>query len=334
MRRILLSMIFIGSLVGAYYFYESYTAERAMTTPSSLDDLIWYQVPEIGIEFQIRKSAAEKLSYRYYYDMDNRIAGVYFSSIDLVSLPGCTFDGVMSMKRFSGTIDAMPFMEHENRVSYVKQFDNTVITFDGPPTACTRHEQFTTNWTNLFRNNQPHEGWMLSLFNSVKVLPFHEPEIPALTDESFEEQDKTTYQIPELGVEFQIARKIADELIYEVSTANDIEGVNGVVFSSKELAQIPGCEASSAPLGVLSKISGVPEDYEESQYYLARDTKQLDGFFVVWSGPQAVCSRESRDEFDVFLFRYPKFESYMREHTEFKNLSKSVIDTLRVIAEK
>ena len=134
--------------------------------------------------------------------------------------------------------------------------------------------------------------------------------------------DLVWYQVPELGIEFQVTSQAADELIYAVSESNSNDLSGGAAFSSKELAKIPGCEASFGPLGTLTKLKGIPDDYKENEYLMARNPKQFDGFFVVWSGPQAVCAAEEHlDEFD----------SYFQNNHIFDRWSDIVFNTIRNI---
>ena len=223
----------------------------------------------------------------------------------------------MEIRRYAGTPNDYGFTSNSLNI---KQFQGSFVVFDGPSLACKDDKRFQTYWNNLAQSNQSSETWISLITGSMREVPVREPML-SLVD-SIDNKNLVWYQVPELGIEFQVTSQAADELIYAVSesSSNDLSG--GASFSSKELAKIPGCEASFGPLGTLTKLKGIPDDYKENEYLMARNPKQFDGFFVVWSGPQAVCAAEEHlDEFD----------SYFQNNHIFDRWSDIVFNTIRNI---
>ncbi len=274
-------------------------AKKSAEQESSLKEtgqgqgLVWYQVPELGIEFQIKKEAADELVYTYEsYPKNVPFGSAFFTAKGLD--PGCKMGGVMIVHRFEGVpenYDANMMMGGE-----LKQFDGFFIKFYGP--QCASDESFI-NWTERVRGeNQQVDVWITGILETMRKTS----QQPAMNKKSAgEKRDFVWYQIPELGIEFQIEKLGADELIYIYGSHPGVE-FGGASFSTKKLSQIPGCEAASGPLGALTKLQGKPNDYKNPEYLMARSPRQFDGFFLIWSGPQAVCARpEYKEQFDAFF---------------------------------
>lgn len=108
-----------------------------------------------------------------------------------------------------------------------------------------------------------------------------------------ETEDKTYFEIKELGVKFLVSKDIKDDLIYKYDSKN------GAYLSAKSLVSIDaGCSAENGPLGAISKIEGTPESVDKNaEYYLARKNaiKQFDGFFIFFEGPQAICALNKKN---------------------------------------
>lgn len=117
-------------------------------------------------------------------------------------------------------------------------------------------------------------------------------------------RDLVWYQIPELGIEFQVKKSVADELRYAYQRS--IFGVNflEMTFSTKKLSRIPDCK--SRGLGTLTRLEGVPDDYDISVYLKTYKLRQMDGFFIVFGEPQIACVLpEYEDAFDAIFKENP-----------------------------
>ena len=262
--------------------------------PEQTQGLVWYKVPELGIEFQIKRAAVDELIYTYEsYSANVPFGSAFFTAKGLV--PRCKMGGVMIVHRFEGVpenYDANMLMGGE-----LKQFDGFFIKFHGP--QCALDESFR-NWTDLFRGeNQQLGGWIVGVLETMRKTS----QQPAINKESAEEKrDLVWHRVPELGIEFQLEKVALEGLIYTYSSDPGVS-FGGASFSTKKLSQIPGCEGG--PLGTLTKLKGEPDDYKNSEYLVARNPRQFDGFFLIWSGPQAVCARsEHKEQFDAFFEEY------------------------------
>lgn len=167
--------------------------------------------------------------------------------------------------------------------------------------------------------------WYWKSVNSVKKEAVQQlVEQQLSSKEENQEQNLVWYQVPELDMEFQVEKSVADELIYTYQAHSKVD-FGGVLFSAKELSQVPGCRANSGPLGALTKLKGKPSDYKDASYYLARNPKQFDGFFLYFEGPQAVCaSIEHPDE-------YNEFKDFFKENPQFDAWSAVMFETMRRI---
>lgn len=131
-------------------------------------------------------------------------------------------------------------------------------------------------------------------------------------------QDKLVwYEIPELGIKFKISGNIKNELIYSYRGNDDSYGV--VLFSSKKLSEIPGCDVDQGPLTSISKIKGIPTNYQDADYIIARKPRQFDGFFILHDGPQSVCASDNYIE---------EWKKYFEQYPEFEKWSANVLDTV------
>lgn len=133
------------------------------------------------------------------------------------------------------------------------------------------------------------------------------------------------YEIPELGVKFKVKSNIASELVYRYKGESSKDSWT-ISFSTKKLSLVDGCGAASsdAPLGLLVKIKGIPENYSERDYFLnGRQIKQFDGYFIIQNGPQAFCAI---DKDNIVIV-----ERYFEENPEFRNWSDGIFDTMEKI---
>ena len=80
-----------------------------------------------------------------------------------------------------------------------------------------------------------------------------------------------------------------DDLIYKYNPSND-----AVYFSTKSLvAMDAGCSAADGPVGAIIKVKG---KFSDDEYYASHtNSKQFDGFFVDFSGPQATCALNEKN---------------------------------------
>lgn len=131
------------------------------------------------------------------------------------------------------------------------------------------------------------------------------------------EDSTTLYKIPEIGIQFLVNKKIANELIYQYVNIDDTEGIS---FSSRGLSQIFGCGTPDGPLGAITKLKGKIDNYQNKEYLLTRTHKQFNKFVIIYSGPQAVCAISDDDTF--------KWERYFEDNPEFNDWVSESFDTM------
>jgi len=142
--------------------------------------------------------------------------------------------------------------------------------------------------------------------------------IPAKQEQSQAQQqvgqnvqdDLVWYGIPEMNVRFKVDKKVANDLIYKYNKIND--KIDGVLFSSNKLSQIPSCGVEDGSLGSLTRAKGVPADYGDKAFYMARKPKQFKDFFTFYEGPQAVCAfGENIDRWNRYFDENPEFKGWL-----------------------
>lgn len=116
------------------------------------------------------------------------------------------------------------------------------------------------------------------------------------------EQEQVWYQIPELGIEIQLPKDIADDLVYEYKESPITEFVNGkwvpiegefrksALFSTKTLVNLDSenCSIGYSPAGRIARDEGV---YSKNMSKVFR-CKQFSDFYVYYVGSQAACTED------------------------------------------
>lgn len=185
-------------------------------------NLVWYQVPELGIEFQIKKEAADERVYIYEsYPKNVPFGSAFFTAKGLD--PGCKMGGVMIVHRFEGVpanYDANMMMGGE-----LKQFDGFFIKFYGP--QCASDKSFI-NWTERVRGENPQvDVWITGILETMRktsqqpAMNKKSAEQESLLKETGQEQDLVWYQIPELGIRFKVTPDSRSDLKYTIVYAAD-----------------------------------------------------------------------------------------------------------------
>jgi hypothetical protein len=107
------------------------------------------------------------------------------------------------------------------------------------------------------------------------------------------------YPIPELGIQIELPKNIADEIVYKyterglAATVNEETShgntVKTVSFSSKKLLSIDpeNCSAEQSPLGSVTRHEGRRPDVSSPWWYVS--ATQFEGFFVYYGSPQSPC---------------------------------------------
>jgi hypothetical protein len=251
----------------------------------------WYQVPELGIEFRVRKDVIDDLVYSYVVKSDSGVDGASFSTKKLSQVPGCEKQGIATITKMMGKPEDYEGADYLRARAPVQLGDFFVIV-TAPQAICALpgyEDQFETVYTEESRR---FGGWSAIEFWSSRELGTISGVLPELT----------WFQVPELGIEFLVSKKIADGLQAYVNRMEAGSHFGSVRFSSSIISGIPDCEASSGPLGAIARIKGKPTDYEDFEYYNARNPRQLSDSFVIWDGPQAICAGEEHlTEFNNLL---------------------------------
>lgn len=109
-------------------------------------------------------------------------------------------------------------------------------------------------------------------------------------------------EIKELGFKITVAPDVVNEITYE------IEG-SSAQFSSKTL-NIQSASSCAGAGGAITKIQGTPQNPAsgEPAAFQGRMSaiKQFDGFFLIWSGPQAPCTPENHDDLESKIIQSVK----------------------------
>ncbi|QQS15503.1 MAG: hypothetical protein IPK84_03995 [Candidatus Moraniibacteriota bacterium] len=120
------------------------------------------------------------------------------------------------------------------------------------------------------------------------------------------EQEQAWYQIPELGIEIQLPKDIADDLVYmyEERPITKYNGerhvpVKGVtkklaLFSTRTLVKFDSrnCSLEIAPAGIISREEGeqIKENPQVNSW--VGPALAFDSFYVYYEGSQAACTND------------------------------------------
>lgn len=109
---------------------------------------------------------------------------------------------------------------------------------------------------------------------------------PAVKDKAeVQENTVVAYEVPELGIVFDIDKNYADDLVYEYSNRNN----EGVSFSSKITEERFNCGLGYS--GAVSKYS-----FEEGCLHGREPEVVTDNYAFCFSGPQALCTDNPEQE--------------------------------------
>ncbi|MFZ1735356.1 MAG: hypothetical protein IPJ67_02480 [Candidatus Moraniibacteriota bacterium] len=137
----------------------------------------------------------------------------------------------------------------------------------------------------------------------TQALP-KQQEIPVV------EQEQVWYPIPELGIEIQLPKDIADDLVYKYKESPVTELVDGkevpikgairksTLFSTKTLIGLDkeNCSQEEFPGGIVTRMEGKQSDLEYKDSY-ANETVaviRFDSFFVYYESSQSPCAFDQR----------------------------------------
>lgn len=117
--------------------------------------------------------------------------------------------------------------------------------------------------------------------NFIEV-PTTKPEKESQNTALYDEDSVTTYNIPELGISFNLEKKFVNDLVH---TANN----DAVSFNSKSLNRLYDCPNGQS--GVLSKVPIKDQCISSESVYTSEDYRYCFG------GPQALCAPTADEEF-------------------------------------
>lgn len=111
------------------------------------NDLVWYEIPELGIKFKIEKDIADELIYEYTGEAiptgingkpESKVRTIYFSTKKLTSIDpkNCAAkDGPIGLiSRYEGGADTHYATKDKN--IGIRQLENFVISYAGPQAVC------------------------------------------------------------------------------------------------------------------------------------------------------------------------------------------------------
>lgn len=132
-------------------------------------NLVWYEIPELGISFKTDRELADDLVY--FYPNKGKNASVTFSSIKLEKLGA-------DCGRESGPLGIISKIEgkvsdhNTNKWNYfdgklTKQFNDFFIFYSGPQAICGNSPE---QWNNFFEENPKLRGWTTGAFDTIEII--------------------------------------------------------------------------------------------------------------------------------------------------------------------
>ena len=110
-------------------------------------ELVWYEIPELGIRFKVEKDMKDELVYQFVGETmatnsngkpAGKIKSIGFSTKTLINLDskycGPINGPIGGLSEYKGKIDQYDWLK--NFKGAMRQFENFVITYEGPQASC------------------------------------------------------------------------------------------------------------------------------------------------------------------------------------------------------
>ena len=135
----------------------------------------------------------------------------------------------------------------------------------------------------------------------TQALP-KQQEIPVV------EQEQVWYPIPELGIEIQLPKDIADDLVYKYEPRpdqkwktpkeNSLGITKEALLSTKTLITLDSknCSLENSPAGIIIREEGKQSDYSDDSLVNQTPAVSFGSFFVYYSSSQSPCTFGSNKE--------------------------------------
>ncbi len=125
---------------------------------------------------------------------------------------------------------------------------------------------------------------------------------------STQPQEQVWYPIPELGIEVQLSKDIADDLVYKYEETPVTEFINGkyvpmkdvirksALFSTKTLIALDSqnCSLDYSPAGIMSREEGRQIIGDSNVTLWQGKAIQFDSFYMYYQGSQAACTENQK----------------------------------------
>jgi hypothetical protein len=136
-------IILIALGVGGWFWYEKKIESASETSQEEVaQQMVWYPIPELGIEIQIPKDVVDDLVYVYQIDpTNNNVSSVLLSTKTLISIDGNNCSpkhspvGILSRGKGKQS-DSRHKDSHAGETVAVLSFNSFFIYYDGPQSPC------------------------------------------------------------------------------------------------------------------------------------------------------------------------------------------------------
>lgn len=150
--------------------------ERARKEKSNINqdkvELVWYNIPELKIKFEIDKVIADDLVYKYKGDsFTSKNGSVFFSSKKLSVIPGCGVSKgpLGALFKLSDKPNDYADKDYFLAREYRKQFNKFFVIYEGPQAVCASRED-VKKWEKYFNDNPKFKGWIVPVFKTIEEI--------------------------------------------------------------------------------------------------------------------------------------------------------------------
>ncbi len=172
----IISILTLALVTGGFWWWQNnkkdemiQQAEQAENQEQSQNteventiNLVWYEIPELGIKIKADEEIIKELIYKYYPSEDDEYGTVMFTAKKLEKLyENCSAEfgplGAISKIEGSPSNHKTRFENYFNSRK-TKQFDGFFIYCSGPQALCTRE---LGQWEKFLEENPKLKGWMV-----------------------------------------------------------------------------------------------------------------------------------------------------------------------------